>query len=431
MSDTEWKNISPNAHGDWINKRSDIWKSLRLLAEKENEQVSQSPIFSLKTHGLSTSRDVWCINSSEVKLRANIRLSTAFYNDQARSFQQTSPTGTSKELLRKAKTFVRQDTNQFHWNDKQYRNLQKNILYSVDEDQFRTSIYRPFFKQFLYFSAHLNERPGGFQSIFPEIYIENTGIALANEGTSVPFHVIMSDVIVDSHLNGDTAYFPRYRYVQSLTGKLERVSNIDPAALKEFRQHFGDASINDDDLFYFTYGVLHSEQYRATFANDLAKSPARIPMAGSLADFRAFVAAGRRLAHLHVNYESVAPYPLQEIHTKMWHEAAPDAYRVEKMKYAGKRQNQDKSTIIYNAGITLSGIPAKAHDYRLGTRSALDWLIDRYRVKTDKKSGITNDVNDWADELGEPRYILDLIKRVTTVSIETVDIVNSLPELPV
>ncbi len=213
--------------------------------------------------------------------------------------------------------------------------------------------------------------------------------------------------------------------------QLQRVSNINPAALAEFRGHYGDGDISEDDLFYYTYGILHSQQYRDTFANDLAKSAARIPMAASLVDFRAFVAAGRELADLHVNYETVEPYPLDEIHGPNWNADAPEAYRVEKLKYGGKRPNLDTSVIIYNAGITLTGIPAGAHDYKLGTRSALDWLIDRYRVTTHKKSGIVNDPNDWADEVGEPRYILDLIKRVTRVSLRTVEIVRGLPELPI
>ena len=367
-------------------------------------------------------------------MKKNIHRNVSYFNRQVQAFRLRSPTGNVSQRTKFAKNFADKDPTQFHWDEKNYRALANYNQYHVEPDAFRIGVYRPFFKQNLYFSKDLNNSIRQFPEIYPSLNSQNVGIYITGSGSSVPFSVLATTAIADTGLtsgNGSSPYISRYRYVQSLTGKLQRVSNIDPAALKEFRQHFGDASISEDDLFYFTYGVLHSEQYRATFANDLAKSPARIPMAGSLADFRAFVAAGRRLAHLHVNYESVAPYPLQEIHTKMWHEAAPDAYRVEKMKYAGKRQNQDKSTIIYNAGITLSGIPAKAHDYRLGTRSALDWLIDRYRVKTDKKSGITNDVNDWADELGEPRYILDLIKRVTTVSIETVDIVNSLPELPV
>ena len=147
-------------------------------------------------------------------------------------------------------------------------------------------------------------------------------------------------------------------------------------------------------------------------------------------DFCTFAEAGRSLAELHVHYEQVQPYPLKEIHSDQWNPDRPDAYRVEKMKYAGKRPQLDRSTILYNAGITLTGIPAEAHEYRLGSRSAIDWLIKRYQVKTDRKSGITNDVNDWAVEINQPRYILKLIKRITTVSMKTVNIVKGLPELP-
>ena len=213
--------------------------------------------------------------------------------------------------------------------------------------------------------------------------------------------------------------------------ELMRVSNINPVAFTEFREHYGDSAISEDDLFYYTYGVLHSQQWRDTFANDLAKSAARIPMAASLDDFNTFADAGRELADLHVNYETVEPYRLEELRSSNWNPSAPDAYRVEKMKYGGKRPTLDRSTIHYNAGITLKGIPATAHEYTLGTRSALDWLIDRYQVRTHKKSGIINDPNDWADEVGDPRYVLDLIKRVTTVSVRTVDIVRGLPELPI
>ena len=209
---------------------------------------------------------------------------------------------------------------------------------------------------------------------------------------------------------------------------MERVSNINPAALAQFREHYGAADISEDDLFYYVYGILHSPQYRETFADDLSKVAARIPLAATVADFRAFAQAGRDLAELHINYETVEPYQLTETHSADWKADAADAYRVTKMAYAGKG-GSDKSTILYNAGITLSGIPEKAQQYRLGSRSALDWLLDRYQVKTDKASGIVNDPNDWAKEAGNPRYILDLVKRVTTVSVKTVDIVAGLPGL--
>ena len=232
---------------------------------------------------------------------------------------------------------------------------------------------------------------------------------------------------------------PRYRYVpaQALTlppdpdnPKLELVSNISPVGLTQFQEHYGDPDISEDDLFHYTYGVLHSRQWREQFADDLAKSAARIPMAATTDDFRAFAEAGQHLANLHVNYETVEPYPLEEILAPGWNPDAPDAYRVEKMAYAGPARNPDRTAIVCNAHITLTGIPEQAHEYRLGSRSALDWLIDRYQVKADGKSGITNDPNDWATEHGQPRYIIELIKRITTVSVRTVEIVQGLPALP-
>ena len=279
---------------------------------------------------------------------------------------------------------------------------------------------------------------GHFDEIYPSPDADNLGICITGPGSSVSFLVLMTNNMPECHLTVISVYLPRYRYVpaQALTRppdpdnpELERVSNINPQALAQFQQHYASDALTEDDLFYYTYGVLHSEQYRETFAADLQKQAARIPMAASLADFHAFADAGRQLADLHVNYETVEPYPLDEIHPLGWNPDVPNAYRVEKMAYAGKRPNLDKSRIIYNAGITLAGIPEQAHRYVLGSRSALDWLIDRYQVKTDKASGITNDPNDWATEQNRPRYILDLVKRITTVSLRTVDIVNGLPGL--
>lgn len=202
------------------------------------------------------------------------------------------------------------------------------------------------------------------------------------------------------------------------------MDNITDAILAVYRDKFGQ-QVTKDEIFYYVYGVLHSEQYRTTFAADLKRMLPRIPLAAATSDFDAFVNAGRNLADLHVNYATVEPYPLHEqapLHGDQW-----EVNRVVKMRWADKTT---KKALIYNGHITLGDIPAEAHRYMLGSRSALDWLIDRYQVKTDKDSGITNDPNDWCREHDEPRYIVDLVKRVTRVSVDTMRIVDSLPELP-
>ena len=434
---TEWETIAPNKHGDWINQRSDAFPTLRPLVDANSQ--SDVPIFLQNTIGLLTSRDAWCFNSSRPKLSANIQRSIDFYNEQLEAFRKAKPTGRGSEQTRNAKSFVKPDETLFHWRPLNYRDIGNGLRYQFDRQCIAISSYRPFFKQLLYFYRPLIERPGKFAAIYRNHGAENRGIAVSREAATTTFHTLITDNIVDLHLTGDTAYFPRYQYekkrISSLAdfhdSEVERISNINPVALLEFRQHYRSPPISEDDLFYYTYGVLHSQQWRETFANDLAKSPARVPMAASLDDFYAFADAGLHLADLHVNYETVKPYPLEETRSSNWNPSTPNAYRVQKMKYGGKRPNLDTSTIHYNAGITLKGIPNDAQEYKLGTRSALDWLIDRYQVRTHKKSGIVNDPNDWADEVGDPRYILDLIKRVTTVSVETVRIVNSLPELPI
>lgn len=441
LATTEWNTIIPNKHNDWINQRSDIFPTLTPLTP--NASPIHSPIFLQEALGVATGRDAWCFNSSVLKLQTSIRHSFDFYNAQVEAFLSKNPSGSAKERLRMAKAFVLHDSRKFHWYEKQVSHAARGMLYKFDENNLRAAQYRPFFKQRLYFDPFLNNRIGKFAEIYPDSASKNLGIYIIGPGSTVPFTVLMTNSITDIGLtsgNGSSPYLSRYRFLipqrpskqkSFQYTQLKRVSNINPSALAEFREHYSDPAISEDDLYYYTYGVLHSQQWRDTFANDLAKSAARIPMAVSLDDFRAFVDAGRELAELHLHYETVETYPLEEIHGSNWNPDAPEAYRVEKMKYAGRRPNLDTSTILYNAEITLAGIPAEAHEYKLGTRSALDWLIDRYKVTTHNKSGIVNDPNDWAEEVGEPRYILDLIKRVTTVSVRTVEIVNGLPELPI
>jgi predicted helicase len=188
--------------------------------------------------------------------------------------------------------------------------------------------------------------------------------------------------------------------------------------------------VSKDDVFFYVYGILHSTEYRETFASDFKKDVPRIPYVKDHAEFIAFADAGRALADLHLNYESVDPWPELEVkHPARFDSDSPDSYRVEKMKYAKTGRETDRSTIIYNSNITISNIPLEAHDYTVGSKSALDWIVERYQVKTDKDSGIVNDPNDWATEHDDPTYIFDLVRRIVTVSMRTNEIVAGLPSL--
>jgi predicted helicase len=208
-----------------------------------------------------------------------------------------------------------------------------------------------------------------------------------------------------------------------------RIDNITDAILPEYRKSFG-LSVTKDDIFYYAYGLLHSPQYRETYVADLKKALPRIPKVADIAMFEAFTSAGRGLATLHLGYETVEPYPLTEETTGEPND--PDFYQVHKMAFGkGKGSTKDRSRVVYNSKTSVSRIPDEAYRYMLGSRSAIEWIMERYQVNTDNASGIVNDPNDWAAEHGEPRYILDLLKRIVTVSVETMKIVDGLPELEI
>ena len=206
-----------------------------------------------------------------------------------------------------------------------------------------------------------------------------------------------------------------------------RRSAITDAILADFRKAY-EAKITKEDIFYYVYGVLHSPEYRARFASDLKKMLPRIPFTREKADFWRFSQAGRDLARWHLGYESVEPWPVSEHTAALALDPAKD-FLVQKMTFGRKDKQVDKTTIHYNGGITLTGIPLEAYDYIVNGKPAMEWIMERYQVTVDKDSGIRNDPNDWAREHNQPRYILDLLKRVITVSIETMKTVRTLPPL--
>lgn len=210
-----------------------------------------------------------------------------------------------------------------------------------------------------------------------------------------------------------------------------RKDAVTDEGLKHFQNAYPGEIISKEDLFYYVYGLLHSPDYRERYADNLSKELPRIPAVKTAKDFWHFSNAGRALAELHLNYETVAPYPVKiEVSGKS--PLTNEDYRVEKMKYPKKGKDKDLTTLIYNHRITLTGIPLAAYDYVVNGKPALDWVVERQCVKTDNDSGIVNDANDWAIEtMHNPKYPLELFMRVITVSLETMKIVNGLPKLDI
>jgi len=266
----------------------------------------------------------------------------------------------------------------------------------------------------MYFADIIVDELGSNQKIFPNVHAEseNQAICVPNVGGRSQFWCIGTNTIPNYTLTSidATQCFPLYIYDEDEGNRRE---NIADWSLTQFQKHYKDKQILKPDIFHYVYAVLHHHKYREKYATNLKRELPRIPFAP---DFWAFAKAGKKLADFHVNYEKQAEYPLKWLEDK---DAKVD-YRVE-----GMTLSKDKTQIRYNDFLTLTGIPPEVFEYRLGNRSALDWIIDQYRVSIDKRSGITNDPNN----LDDPQYIVHLIGKVITVSLETMKIIKVLPEL--
>ncbi len=438
-----WQRITPNEHHDWLNQRDDRYGQLVPLADEPGA------IFHTGSNGLKTNRDAWVYNSSEAALRRNVGSMIDFYNDQVRAFSEAPrQSGTKTQQAAQAQAFVDKDPTRFSWDSGDYDRIANGESYQLRDDMVRTSLYRPFFKQSVAFDRTLNNRIYRLARFYPTPESDNVGISVQQTGPA-PFSCFTSDCVTDLVLCGagnPTLVFARWRYESEPPAPMlldaastGRVSNLNPQAVDRFRAALGD-DLSDDDVFYYVYGILHSPDFRSIFESSLKKERPRVPLVATRALFDAFAAAGRELCDLHVGYETVEPYPL----TEEWADGAdpeanpdlllvghsPMSYEKASVHGAGHgTRDLDRSRLRYNAYLTLSGIPSEAHDYLLGTRSGIDWLIDRYYIKTDKDSGIVNDPNQWGLERGEPRYIVELIKRVVTVSVRTIEIISGLPSL--
>ncbi|MDE0325344.1 MAG: N-6 DNA methylase [Candidatus Poribacteria bacterium] len=405
----EWEQMTPDKRNTWLTEglhaEFDTFIPMGNKKMKAAKGAATGVIFKTYSLGVSTNRDAWVYNFNRNVLTENISKMIQTYNAEVARWGQRTDQNDNLD------DFVVSDDEKIKWSRNLKRELKRNRIAEYAEHKVRNSLYRPFTKSNLFFDSIMNDEVSHFPSTFPtsETAIENRVICVSGISSNKPFQMLVVDAIPDLHLTGDSQCFPFYIYDEDGTNRRE---NITDWALAEFRTHYKDDTITKWDIFHYTYGLLHHPDYRETYQANLKRDLPHIPFAK---DFWGFAEAGARLAALHVNYESQPEYDgLERIQTP------PLNWRVEKMKLS-----KDKTSLIYNDFLTLSGIPPKVFDYRLGTRSALEWVVDQYRVKTDKRSGIVNDPNRADD----PQYIVKLIGKVITVSLETVDIVNELPAL--
>lgn len=432
-----WKTIKPNKHGDWINKRNDVFSSFIPLGNKKKTKTNN--FFNLLTAGTITHRDYWVYNSSKTLLIDKLTSLIKYYNREVQKLKEEK----LKVPSTQAEKFVSKIETEIKWNRSLYDDADKGVLHSFQIKDIKTAIYRPFFKQKYYFNKDLNWSCYLQPKLFPNNNSNNKVIYITGVGANKPFSTLVTDSIANYHFMDTSQCFPLYYYEEQeksnpslfdAEGEEEfvRKDGVSDFILERARIQYGAKNIGKEDIFYYVYGILHSPDYRETFANDLKKMLPRIPLVDSVKNFWSFSKAGRKLAELHINYEQVPPYEGVKVKGE-----EHGLFKVTKMRFAKKKEEvdgktknvNDTSKIIYSSAITISEIPDKAYEYVVNGKSAIEWIMDRYRVKTDKKSGIKNDPNGWAEEVGNPRYILDLLLRVINVSVQTVDIVNSLPKL--
>ena len=425
----EWKQITPNSSHDWINHRDPAFDKFTSI--KADANIPDNYLFSVSSAGVQTNRDVWVYNYSCKVVKANMLRMIENYNGEVERYGRACG-GKAKEQWPKLENFVNNDPKHVSWSSSLLPNVARGRKAEFDGASIVPCMYRPYSKQWLYFDNMMNHRAGQFHRIFPKSGLENLVICICGVGVTKDFSAIISSIIPDVQLQANGQCFPLYTYekldkpdqlpgMEVSDGDYVQRNNISDATLAMFCAAYH-ADISKQDIFYYVYGILHSPEYKRRFESDLKKMLPRIPLAG---DFAAFANAGRQLAEWHLNYEKVEPYPLQEVSPKLGLDPK-EHYRVQKMNFGKSNGKPDKTIIVYNSNVTLQGIPLQAYDYVVNGKPALEWIIERYAVTVDKDSGIRNDPNDWSDD---PKYILNLVKRMVRVSLGTMKIVNSLPPL--
>ncbi len=439
-----WRNLLPNEHGDWINQRNDIFSTFIPIASEKKFDLKSKSFFVVNSLGVLTSRDAWLYNSCKDKVKHCANNIVSFYNEQVAGFI----TAKQRQPDIKAETFIDKDPKKISWSSSLIPNLERGNHAKLEKEKILNVSYRPFFKQYLYFGDKMIHRRGQFEEFFPDESSVNNIICVSGLAGSKENSTILTNCVTDLNiLDASTQCFPLYYFDEPQKqdkslfdgdGEVEYVrrDGVSDFILERAKKQYG-KNVTKEDIFYYVYGFMHSPEYRKTFANDLKKMLPRFPLVDDVRDFWSFSKAGRKLADLHINYETIPAAPgvlvlyntvAQEEINKALQSGKIDRlnYRVEKMRFPKKDQ---KDTIIYNSQITIENIPAKAYEYVVNGKSAIEWIIERYQVTVHKESGIKNDPNDWAKEVGNPKYILDLLLSVINVSVQTVKIVEGLPKI--
>jgi len=404
-----WHKARIDRRGSWVigDSHDDFDGLLPLGVKKRGRAKGEvEAVFEVFSNGNDSGRDNWVYNFAKDDLIKNVGQFADTYNSEVDRYKRA---GCPKNVDK----FVISDGRKIKWTRNSKRDLRRGKYVEFAPEKVQIAMYHPFSTQWLYPGRIYNKEVAHFPRIFPTLASqrENQLISVPGAGNRKGFGTLGTNLIPTLDVAFEKIQcFPFYIYDEEGEHRRE---NITDWALAEFRTHYSDKKITKWDIFHATYAILHHPEYRTRYAANLKRELPRIPFPP---DFHAFAAAGKHLMELHIDYEKQKEYPLEQIEDPK----AEVSFRVERMKLS-----KDKSELRYNDFLTLRGIPAAAFDYRLGNRSALEWVIDQYQVSTDKRSGIVNDPN--RDDA--PQYILRLIGQVITVSLETQQIIAGLPSL--
>lgn len=448
ISDPEWAILEPDAHGDWLDQRDDSFSRFAPMGVQDGTRKLDCGMFSTWSQGVKTNRDPWCYNYRAATVRDSMKRTVATYLSERQRWHEA---GRPADV----KAFLTKDEKMIKWTAEVYDDMAHDKGAEYHDDHVRRSLYRPFCKQWLYMDSQFNNRTYRQPSLFPYEGAENLEICMVGPAAGREWTCLITDCVPDLHMQSTSQCFPLYWYERRVvtrtipsgggvqaplfgetrpthdlrgndaveTVEWVRHDAITDAALEVFREAYPGEDITKTGIFYYVYGILHSSEYRERFASNLRKELPRIPLAR---DFRAFCEAGRRLATLHLCYEGEPAWDglVEDGDSK-------DPGRTVKMAW-GKGRDENGSpckdfTVLHVAeNMTIRNIPERAQEYVVNGKSALGWIVDRYQVKADPKSGIVNDPNDYSRR---PRYIVELVESVVRVSMETLDIVESLPPL--
>lgn len=408
ISQIKFDRIEPDAKNNWINQTDNDWNSLMPLIDKDVKAgKSEEAIFQIFSSGLKTQRDEWIYDSSEKTLEDKIRFFIKIY-----------------ESSRKKKNFP--DKMKIKWDRELDKYLNRNIPKEFLKEQIQKALYRPYISDFIYFDRNFIGMNYQWNEIYRINDNSNSYIAFNALGNTQSFHSLATNKIVDLHLTGDSQCLPLYVYHED-----QKHENITDWALSRFREHYKKskgASITKEDIFYYIYAALHSPVYRQKYEQNLKREFPRIPFYEDFFQWRDW---GRELADLHINYETQEPFPLERKDlpkkAKQTDLFAGDKNSAFELKPQTKlRALKDEQTILIDSITTLTGIPPQAWEYKLGNRSALEWILDQYKEKTPQDATIREKFNTYkfADY---KEQTIDLLKRVTNVSIKTTEIINSMP----